>query len=277
VVTAQQSGRGRIIGTVGPIADTVFVNIPPDGTISFVQDAGVYISRLGGAVRTLLAGPPIHGQMADWSPDGQLLAISTSSERIRVIALDGSVRFVGPGGGPEVFPKFSADGQWIYYSIFGIDAFGWQIRRVHPDGSGDEQVSAANGLEVAPAPSPDGTKLAYTVTGLDQLWVRNLSGGASTLLAANGHSPAWSPDGSLIAYNVTHSDQELWVVSSTGTNARKVSGRNSPYALGIDWSPDGLWLIARSERGSVDLIAALGGGSITLPFSGGWTAPAWKQ
>jgi Tol biopolymer transport system component len=273
LVTATQTGRGRVIGTVGTIADTIFVGVVPNGTLSAVID-DVRIFRTDGSQMVRLSAGLSPGFGADWSPDGQLLAFDNAFGAIRVIGQNGVFRQLTRGTGSERYPKFSADGQWLYYSA---NTGAWAIRRVRSDGTGDELVVGTQGNEVAPAPSPDGTRMAYVLTGPDELRIRTLATGESVLLAPNGHTPAWSPGGDLIAYNVTRSGQEIFVITPSGLNSRRVSVPGVAYVLGIDWSPDGKFLIARSTLGTIDLIEVASGTTFPLTFTTGWGSPAWKQ
>jgi len=132
-------------------------------------------------------------------------------------------------------------------------------------------VIGETGLEVAPSPSPDGIRLALTRTGGDVLFVLDLASG--TLLDVGpGHSSAWRPQGDEIAF-VTSG--EIWAVRPDGSNRRRVSQAGRGYSLGIDWSPDGAWLVA-AGGGGLGLIQFATGKTITLAFTAGWVAPSWK-
>ncbi|MCQ9933995.1 hypothetical protein L6C46_14305, partial [Staphylococcus aureus] len=77
-----------------------------------------------------------------------------------------------------------------------------------------------------------------------ELRILTLATGVSTSLGIAGYSPRWSPTGNEIAFVEAHSGA-LKLTSPTGTNVRALApGRQ--YALGIDWSPDGRWLVART-------------------------------
>jgi hypothetical protein len=274
VVTALHTGRGSVVGRIGSFVDSVFIGVVPDGSLSALVN-GIRTFRTDGSQQVQRFEGFISATSADWSPDGQLLALDGGGG-IQVFGLDGVFRTLTRGVGSELYPEFSADGQWLYYSeLQGGQA--WKIRRVRINGTGDELLTGAEGNEVAPAPSPDGTRVAFVVPGPDQLWLRTLATGATVLLALNGHTPAWSPTGDLIAYNASHSGQGIWAVSPSDGSVRRISPAGVGYHLGLDWSPDGRFLIARSLAGVIHLIEAASGTVFPLTFTGGWEAPAWRQ
>ena len=100
--------------------------------------------------------------------------------------------------------------------------------------------------------SPDGKRIAYTITNNDgpgrpysQVWVMTLPDGKSIQFGAGKNpssAPEWSPDGKWIAYQ---SDSKLMVAQPDGKNARglaPIQGTNSPLpstGKRVSWSPDG--------------------------------------
>lgn len=275
VVTALQTGRGSVVGRIGSLVDSIFIGVVPNGSLSAIVN-GIRTFRTDGAQQVQLFEGFTSATSSDWSPDGQLLALDSGGGPIQVFGLDGVFRTLTRGIGSELYPRFSADGQWLYYSeLQGGQA--WKIRRVRTNGTDDELLTGAEGNEVAPAPSPDGTRVAYVVQGPDQLWLRTLATGATVLLALNGHTPAWSPTGDLIAYNASHSGQGIWGVNPSDGSVRRISPSGVGYSLGLDWSPDGRFVIARSGFGIIHLIEVSSGTVFPLLFTGGWEAPAWRQ
>lgn len=274
-VTAVRAGRGRVLARSGAVVDTLFVSIVPDGILAAVSAEGLVQFRTDGTgIRRILAGPLV-GLTADWAPGGNEIALDTGGDQpIRVVDVGGGIRPLTVGGvvgaGFEIYPEFSPDGQWLYYSE---NAGGWRIRRVHRDGTADTVLVALTGLDVAPSPSPDGTRLAYVVAGLDQLRLYELTTGTNTVLAPVGHTPAWSPDGNLIAFVV---GGQIWVAAPNGSGRRRVTGVNDSYGLGIDWSPDGQWLVAKSYFDRIELIEVATGTVLRLGYTAGWSAPTWK-
>ena len=108
--------------------------------------------------------------------------------------------------------------------------------------------------------SPDGKRVAYTVTNQDgprkpysQLFVMPMEGGtpvAFSLGKDSSGSPLWSPDGARIAYSGKLSEQSgLIVANADGTGKRfltKLGSTNSPMpstGRTFDWSPDGKQIV----------------------------------
>jgi dipeptidyl aminopeptidase/acylaminoacyl peptidase len=103
--------------------------------------------------------------------------------------------------------------------------------------------------------SPDGTRVAYTVSTNDgpgrparQLFVMTLADGRTARLGGDeaGASPEWSPDGRLIAFKGTAAGRRGLVVSSPDATGLRflaeTNATNSPLTFegrGIAWSPDG--------------------------------------
>jgi Tol biopolymer transport system component len=113
--------------------------------------------------------------------------------------------------------------------------------------------------------SPDGSRLAITVTGSDgeQLWVKQLPAGPLTRLTfgarANGR-PVWTPDGRRIAFM---SDRDspgfnAWVQRSDGSAEAEPLFANPREVGEIALTPDGRTLLLRVGRGgsySRDIVA----------------------
>ncbi len=115
-----------------------------------------------------------------------------------------------------------------------------------------------------PALSPDGTRLAYSVTdpesGNDDIWVRDLKRDVASKLTfdpGNEIWPAWSPDGSRIAY-ASDARGPFALVQRLASGAGGVDtlyhslGSSGPS----DWSRDGRWLTFMNfDAGHADLWA----------------------
>ncbi|MCA9824741.1 MAG: PD40 domain-containing protein, partial [Dehalococcoidia bacterium] len=109
-----------------------------------------------------------------------------------------------------------------------------------------------------PQVSPDGTRLAYTVSTterepgktLSQVWLANIDGtGARELTTAPGRnrSARWSPDGRTLAFLSDRSgDDALYLLPMDGGEARKLFAFHTAMA-DVAWSPDGRQLVFTAE------------------------------
>ena len=197
--------------------------ISPDGTEIVISDktefgkSSIYILPIeGGTPRLVTENQPSywHG----WSPDGRHLAycgIRDDLFDIYTISVDGGAETrLTHGEGRNDGPDYSADGQWIYFNSSRTGLM--QIWRIHPDGSGLEQVTSDNQGNWFPHPSPRNDKvliLSYDPSVFDhprdldvRLRLMDMDGGnLKTLFELFGgqgtiNVPCWSPDGDEFAY-----------------------------------------------------------------------------
>jgi hypothetical protein len=129
-----------------------------------------------------------------------------------------------------------------------------EIYVVAPDGTGLRALTSTPGVsEMAPAWSPDGTRLAFlrnARTGGGELVVIDPATGGETFSAEipnlfNGDvgPPEWSPDGRLIVLNVANRlvPQVVDLETKTWTEIG---------AFFLGWSPDGRWVVLRTTGAS---------------------------
>jgi dipeptidyl aminopeptidase/acylaminoacyl peptidase len=105
-----------------------------------------------------------------------------------------------------------------------------------------------------PRISPDGKRVAYTVTRLDQelndyraaIWVAPVDGGAEPTQFTSGTkrdvSPRWSPDGNWLAFASNRGEDKktpaaLYVIPAQGGEPRKLTDLKESVEW-ISWSPD---------------------------------------
>ena len=146
---------------------------------------------------------------------------------------------------------------------FGSDRFALSYKLgiyiMNADGSNAVQLTDGP-LDMSPAWSPDGSKIAFMRDF--EIYVMNVDGSGATNLTNNGGagewpavadgSPAWSPDGSKIAFG-TYRDRPggstIWVMNADGTGViRLTTGPAQDQTP--DWSPDGRKIaFARRDNG----------------------------
>jgi TolB protein len=94
-------------------------------------------------------------------------------------------------------------------------------------------------------------------------------------------TPAWSPDGTKIAFasNRDGSDFKLWVMNADGSDARQLTSAGSSADVLPSWSPDGTLIAFQRRSGAayrVGLLPAAGGNPAFFDFDGDAYAPAWS-
>jgi len=111
-----------------------------------------------------------------------------------------------------------------------------------------------HGVLLSLSPSPDGTRLAVGVgggTGALNIFTKQLDRGAFTRLSFGGadRRPAWSPDGRMVAFIRDTFGTSLVIGRyADGSRPDTLLMRLSRQVQGVDWSPDGLWLVARTDN-----------------------------
>jgi Tol biopolymer transport system component len=181
---------------------------------------------------------------------GALLAAPFDLERIEVtgspvpilngvrIEITGSAHFA-----------FSRTGHLVY--LPGPAQASWQYALVWMDRKGTARPAAeAHGAFTAVRFSPDGQRLAATVSGATQdIWIYEVARGILTRFTFEGSQefdPVWTPDGKRLAYTSEHPENRtgltlLWKAAD-GTAEPEVllAGKNAVFPQ--SWSPDGRFL-----------------------------------
>jgi TolB protein len=225
---------------------------------------GVWSPRTGGTFGRF-ALPVVAFHPAP-SPDGRFIAftgVPRGAEQdgnydVYVVARDGTgLRRVTNDPSYEGQPAWSPDGTRL---AFVSDRAGHaDVHTMAPDGSDVRRLTEARAMSppagsgiaaVAPAWSPDGSQLAYTVTaeGRSTIWVMRADGtGKRALGVAEGsddHDPSWTPDGQRIAFRrvprVGGAGRVLTLDVATGTNVGAWADLDAGGLPAL--SPDGRWL-----------------------------------
>jgi hypothetical protein len=299
-VVRADSGPSRQIvrAQLGAIRDSAWLSIVPRGELA-VGTSPQYVGQSGDLAVVKLDGsglrsalvtsqPGDYGAQAAamnvrWDPTGTRLVYDRleTTDRLFIGDLAGVAHpLIYPSPFSDEFnPDFSPDGAWVYFAARSPGLSASSLWRVHPDGTALEQAPfEPDGSESRPAVSPDGQWLAYSSDGF--IHVRSLVTGARTPLQVSGTAPRWSPAGDAIAY-VVSADYAgysglLRIVSPDGNNDRLLV-TDEAYAPGLDWTPDGKYIVAKTGNyGLLELIVVATGETIPLPYSGRLFTPAWR-
>src|SRR6184192_2692801 len=117
-----------------------------------------------------------------------------------------------------------------------------------------------------PALSPDGKSLAVARVVNEEslsIWIKRLDRGPSVTLTLEGNNnfgPAWTPDGRSVTFSSDHATDatDLWTERADGGAPAVMQLHEKRNLYNAGWSPDGKWLIFRtdvSSPGSGDILA----------------------
>ena len=209
-----------------------------------------------------------------WSPTGDTLYFEGMSRGVRnVWKVDVDPTTLQWRGGPTRLTtssdlnqgiSLSPDGRKIALSVRNERTRLWAFRLEPATGhllDSGEPITGASVDALAPVLSRDGSRLLYESERGDseELWVRSLVDGRDTLLIGDKRyrraSPIWSFDDRTIVYLRTRpsaegsadDDREVLTIPSTGGSEQRLH-TPAPVDRLLDWSPDGVWLLAALQQ-----------------------------
>lgn len=285
--TITANGLGRIIvrATSGTADDITGVSVVPPGTLAIATGAGIYVTPTDGRNRQTVTTRP--ADVLAWAPSGNEIVFDEghTGSRVHIVTMTGALRTptsTVASGGLELYPEFSPDGNWVYYTAHGNSPSLWRTRA---DGTLTERVPIdAPEADIWASLAPSADRLVYvrmTGGGQDYLRLLDLTNGDVNRIDVPGHSPRWSPVSDTIAFLYTRDTHSLhgplMIMSPDGSNQREVSAGGAQYRHGFSWSPDGKYLAATNvHSGLVHIIDVATKVAIPLGFTSGARAVAWK-
>ena len=230
----------------------------PGGTaLAYSMRGDIWVQELGSDhARAVTSGPGYHYEPA-WSPDGQWIALAVDTDGqmdIAVVRADGSefTRLTSDAA-VDVQPAWMPNGQGIVFARadnwdFDIVAISADPAAYDHGGAGPRVLIGGAGNQFQPAPSPDGSRIAYIAgvrgrLGSGGIWTVPVEGGEPSLIHYEETSyrpaPAWTPDGSALVYaSDAAGSYDLATVPAGGGNRVRLT--NQPldeFAPAV--SPDG--------------------------------------
>ena len=161
-----------------------------------------------------------------------------------------------------------------------------RIKAMDFDGNKPYSVSRNRYVNILPAFSPDGSRIAYTSYMRDNpdLYVASAGGGRPKRISKRygmNTGATWSPDGSKIALTLSKDgNPEIYVISSSSGKIIKRLTKNRHIDTSPNWSPDGKEIAFVSDRqGSpqVYVVKAGGGTPKKVSKNGSYnTTPQWS-
>lgn len=281
VVKPNAPGRYSITATAGTITSTAIVRaLPRLRLVAYRYDPAppaIISQDLDGSNLRVLTSPFETGiaQYPAWIPGTSLVAYSSPTNGVQLLrVVDESnitVNRVFISAPPatmtaQVHPTPSANGAWMFFSALDTRCGNAQascVFRSAIDGSSPELLAAGYPSD-QPAPSPDGSKVAFTrLVFPATIRVLDIASGTISSWSVQGQHPRWAPDGSKIAFLA--GDGLIKVINADGTNMRELTQPPLGYEVPA-WSPDSKFIVVRRAfPGWVDLIDVASATAIQLP------------
>lgn len=277
---AAAAGRGRVVGLLGAHEDTAAVSVVPEGRLVAVDSVEGWIAQLrtDGEEVTLLTslgtGPGASDAHPTWNPATGWVAYERPADGSRTLwAADVNGdrgRLLEPGvAAYGAWPRYDDAGEHLYFAGRADPGASARVWRTGATGGVALPLGPATpepGL-AAPDPEPDGRHIAYG----DTAGLALLDTTTNTVARlGTGRLPRWSPAGDRIAF--VH-EGALMLVRPDGSERAVLSSDEWSFsAATLDWSPDGDWLVARSDHTSTLVLVRVSTGAVLpLPYAAGLT------
>src|ERR1700722_18661914 len=176
---------------------------------------------------------------------GETGPLNARIKRIAIMDQDGANnRYIADGRTLALTPRFSPTLQEIVYMAYAEDRSPPRVYLQNVDSGRRELLGNFPGMSFAPRFSPDGAKVAMSLSqdGKSDIYEMDVRGRALRRLTntpAIDTSPCYSNDGSQIVFNSDRGGtQQLYVMPAGGGGERRISFGEGRYATPV-WSPRG--------------------------------------
>ena len=276
VIAGTALARGQIVISAQSLRDTARVTVMPalrvtatriansTRTVTFVNADGTNTVNIGASYDFSLSPHAVaaspSGVFYQGNPGGgATIWIGTPGQTAAKTLVSSANGF-----GSATWPRLSPDAAWVYFT-------GWRslparatLWRIRADGSRLDSLGTfgTSAVITAPTVSPDGNTLA--VDDDAGLKLMDVNTKASRTLPVVCGAPRYSPDGKRLA---CIKNGLVTVVNADGTNLRPIVPNTSLPSVndlyGVDWSPDGQFLVVGA---SVPTLVSVADGS-TIPLT----------
>jgi CxxC motif-containing protein (DUF1111 family) len=232
--------QNPVTGAISQIFELRAGHSGPDGT---------FVDAPGGS---LIQARATNAQIQERVPDGARIVFMGDQQLISVMGFDGG-QYGAVGNKPIVgqYSSFSPDGTEIVF-----DDKDSNIVVMNNDGTNAHKLTG-DGVDDAPAWSPDGTKIAFARRhkGLWQIFTMNPDGSDLRNISnsnTNDTEPGWSADSKFIAFARTPQFfgqfSDIWSMEADGNAQTQLTATIHANEGRPNWSPDGSAIAFHTDR-----------------------------
>lgn len=241
--------RGRITVSYAGLSDTAGVSVVPVFPMIIVRSGKLGRIDSDGSGSTTLTATPYSQLSPSSVPTTPSVVFYEgfpgSDSKVWVVRPDGTPQPVISGAtSADAWPRLSPDGACVYF-VRNLTTL-WRVKL---DGTGLDSLTSftsplanVQGYDSAPTISPDGRSVA--IGDGNAIKIIDVATKASRILPVTCGFPRYSPDGGFFA---CASQADVSIVGTDGTGQRVVAqfqdDDGPDMYSGVDWSPDGKWLV----------------------------------
>lgn len=176
----------------------------------------------------------------------ELFVMDYDGHRQRRLTADGFLNLMPTWTPNRKFLVFTAY-RGLKQDIVELDLRSGSRRTLVSGDSSRSGMVTMEGLNITPALSPDGSKLAFATTqdGNSEVFVLDLRtkhAQRMTFHSAGDLSPSWSPTGREIAFTSDRGGHpQVYLMNADGSNVRRLTFKGD-YNAAPAWSPQGDWI-----------------------------------